>query len=163
MEDRELSSYELKMLTLQFMGQHLGEMKELDKNIVSGLRPVAGSLNPEAIINAIGPSTPPLPSPVLQPQQPPITYAAPVQQAVQQPSPIGVAPVVLTAAPQAEVDPNQLEFNFNSNPYTVRVFEKIESLETKLNRVVETQVRIIEMLEDFKKKEKKTVPSVKNP
>lgn len=160
MEDRELSSDELKMLTLQFMGQHLGEMKELDKNIVSGLRPVAGGLNPEAIINSIGPSTPP-PAPV--PQPPPITYTAPVQQVAPQPSPIGVAPVVVPTTPQVEVDPNQLEFNFNSNPYTVRVFEKIESLETKLNRVVETQVRIIEMLEDFKKKEKKTAPSVKNP
>jgi hypothetical protein len=159
MEDRELSSDELKMLTLQFMGQHLGEMKELDKNIVSGLRPVAGSLNPEAIINAIGPSAPP--PPVLQPQ--PITYTAPIQQAAPQPVQVAIAPVAVLSTPQAEVDLNQLEFNFNSNPYTIRVFDKIESLETKLSRVVETQLRLIEMFEDFKKKEKKTTPSVKTP
>ena len=133
---QELTGDQAKMIALQFLGQNLGEMKELDRNIVTGLKPVAGSVDPHAMLNSIAPPAP---------------TQLPVQQTyTQQHAPI--IPVSQPVAETQQVDPNQLELNFNTSPYTERVFDKLESLERKLTSLQETQSEILTALSDIKKK-----------
>jgi len=170
----DVSGEEARLLALQFLGMNLGEMKELDKNIVSGLKPVAGSINPHAMVNSIAINSPPP-----QPQ-------APAPAPVHIPTPVGVAPAVVTPAPgpviipslaslngitatpivaatpqpQQISDQNQLELNFNTSPYTESVFEKLDLLERKLNRVIDTQQEIIELISTLKKKSRVATATV---
>jgi hypothetical protein len=141
----ELGGEAARMIALQFLGQNLGEMKELDKNIVSSLKPIAGTINPQAMLNSIAPAAP---------QQ--VHIAPPPQPSpyVQQPQLIPVQPSIVhtEAAQTEEKDPNQLELNFNTNPYTERVFEKLELLERRLSSINDTQQEIISQLNDIKKK-----------
>ena len=65
---REPTLEEAKMLALQFMGQNLGEIKELDKNIIGKTNTLKGNtLNVQNILNSI-----------------PVQQQAPVLQAQQQ-------------------------------------------------------------------------------
>jgi len=158
---REVTGDEAKLLALQFLGQNMGEMKELDKHIVSSLKPIAGTINPNSMLQSI-------------PQGP----TAPVQQSIQAPTPVAqqsMAPVVATppAAPgpiiipsltslqsssqpvalaQQASDPNQLELNFNSSPYSEQIFNKLDALERKILTIIETQQELVESINDLKKK-----------
>ena len=61
---RSPSPDEAKMLALQFMGQHLGEIKELDRNIISKTNTLQGNvLNVNNVLNSI-------PAPHALPQRP---------------------------------------------------------------------------------------------
>lgn len=138
-----LSPEELKMLTIQFMGQHLtGELKELDKNLISKTNTLRGvDLNPHAIINSISNTVPQQQAPVQQAPVPSIgTIVTPVAQA--QP-----APVVVTAQPA--IDQDQLEFSFETSPLSQRIFESLERIEKKLSLIDER----LSDLEDTKKKD----------
>jgi len=140
--DASLTPDQIKMLTLQFMGQHLtGELKELDKNLVNKTNTLQGmALNPTAVLNSI-PSQhiaqpPSQPQPVLSSQ--PITLPTTVQ------------PSLLPAATEAPspIDQNQLEFSFETSPLSERIFCILERLEQKLSRIEEK----IQQLENTKKK-----------
>lgn len=51
---REPTPEEAKMLALQFMGQNLGEIKELDRNIISRTNTLQGNtLNVNNVLNSI--------------------------------------------------------------------------------------------------------------
>jgi hypothetical protein len=168
----DISGEEARVLALQFLGMNLGEMKELDKNIVSGLKPVAGSINPHAMVNSIALNSPPP-----QPQAPTPVHIT---------TPVGVAPAVIATAPgpviipslaslngtagtpivaavpqlQETVNPDQLELNFNSSPYTESVFEKLNLIERKLNRIDDTQQEILTLIENLKKKSRVATATV---
>jgi len=159
---REVSGDEAKYLALQFLGQNLGEMKELDKNIVSSLKPITSSINPDSIVQSI-PRVQQQPQPQPVPVAP-VTVSAPLEQAapVSAPGPVVIPslaslqtpaaqPVAQQAAPTYN-DPNQLELNFNESPYSVRIFERLEAIDKKLNTLIETQQEIIASFTDIKKK-----------
>lgn len=57
---RELTPEEVKLATIQFMGQHLtGDLKVLDRHLVAKNRTCQGmTINPTEIVNSIGPSNP---------------------------------------------------------------------------------------------------------
>jgi hypothetical protein len=153
---REVTGDEAKMAVLQFLGQNLGEMKDLDKRLVNAnqtLRPVAASIDPNAVIHNIPQiQTQPAPAPV---------YAAPIQQHPEQviiPSPaslLATAPItaesIAVAAPQDNKD--QLEFSFNESPYSEKIFQRLESIESSIKRIQENQARILEFMDDTKKKD----------
>ena len=133
-----LSPDELKYLTLQFMGQNIGELKELDKNLITKTNTLNGMvLDPHAVLNSIAPSVPS--------QQ--IQHVPAIQHP--QPAPI-VVPSLPTPAVAQERDTNQLEFDFNNNPYTIQVFECIESIERKLETILKLQEDILSLLNNKK-------------
>jgi len=127
---RELTPEEIKLTTIQFMGQHLmGEMKELDRNIISKSNSLQGlTLRPEQIIESVGVSTP-IPSPVNS-ANPGIN----VQPALAQQIQLSVSNTGMST--DAFYDPNQLEFDFNNCNYAKLIFDKLDSLEIKLDRLV---------------------------
>lgn len=142
--DASLTPEQIKMLTLQFMGQHLtGDLKELDKNLVAKNSTLQGMiLNPEAVLNSIPSNAvphiaPPPPTPTL------------TQQVVSQPT---VASINIDTATQPEatpVDRNQLEFNFNTSPLSESIFEALQRIEKKLSIIEER----LYSSESFKKKD----------
>jgi hypothetical protein len=145
--DAALTPDQIKMLTLQFMGQHLtGDLKELDRNLITKSNTLQGMvLNPSAVLNSIPAQ---VPTPV-QPQQ-----APPPQLTVQQvaaPSPVIVetAPTPAPVQQTLPVDQNQLEFNFETSPLSERIFETLERLEKRLSFIEETLLTIT----DNKKKD----------
>ena len=149
---KPITGEQAKMIALQFLGQNLGEMKELDKNIVSSLKPIAGSINPHAMLNTITGSPQPDHVPVAPPP-------APVQQAHEVHQPVAVQPVVQpqVVVEQSPVDPNQLEFSFDNSVTAVKIFDKIELLERKLASIQNDQQEIISLLTDIKKKSEAVV------
>lgn len=93
---REPTPEEAKLLALQFMGQNLGEIKELDRNIISRTNSLQGNtLNVNNVLNSIPTAS--------RPQQ--------VQQQItpQIQRPIHTAPVVTQVhAPQAYTDTSSI-------------------------------------------------------
>jgi hypothetical protein len=145
--DASLTPDQIKMLTLQFMGQHLtGELKELDKNLVAKNQTLQGMvLDPTAVLNSI----PTTGAPAIVSHAPPVPELAStviatnnsptIQPAVVQPQPINT-PVT---------DPNQLEFSFETSPLSERIFSALERIEKKLASIDER----LFALEDTKKKD----------
>jgi len=126
---RELSPEEQKLALLQFMGQHLtGDLKELQKNLVSSNQTLRGmTIDPARLVKSIPSNTTPYATAVnaglniAQPQQP-------IQ--VQSPMPVN----------QIVSDPNQLEFDFNNSNYAKLIFERLDSIDNKLSKLLNTSV-----------------------
>jgi hypothetical protein len=138
--DAALTPEQIKMLTLQFMGQHVtGDLKELDKNLVAKNNTLQGMiLNPTAVINSI-PSTPVhTPIPQLQPDLTGVEITNPLAS---------TQPVIEQQS--AIVDQNQLEFNFETSPLSERIFDSLQRLEKRLSFIEETLLQ----LTDTKKKD----------
>jgi len=124
---KELTPEEIKLATIQFMGQHLtGDLKMLDQHITNKTNTLQGlTIDPLKVINTIPGSQNPvanvvnagvnisLPHINVQPQQPELQV-----QTVQN-------------------DPNQLEFNFENSPYSKQIFDAIDRMERKLDRVID--------------------------
>ena len=126
---RELTPEEIKLTTIQFMGQHLmGEIKELDSNIVSRSSTLQGlTLKPEEIIKSVGASAS-VPVNVVNPGiniQP---------AAVQQIQATTNNNVTNRDIPN---DPNQLEFDFNNCNYAKLIFDRLDSLDIKIDKITE--------------------------
>lgn len=157
---REVTGEEAKLLAIQFLGQNIGEMKELDKQIVSSLKPLTSSIDPNRMVHSIPQTQAQQP----QPQPEPVQHIQPIVHTEVVTQPVGpvvipslaslhgsTAPVT-THQPTPTVDPNQLELNFNSSPYSEQIFNKLDSLERKINNFIEAQQQIIESIEAIKKK-----------
>jgi hypothetical protein len=148
--DAALTPEQIKMLTLQFMGQHVtGDLKELDKNLVAKNNTLQGMiLNPTAVINSI-PSTPvQTPPPQSQPQLTVHNTLQPDLAGVEATNPpVNVQPAI-TQQP-VEIDQNQLEFNFETSPLSERIFDSLQRLEKRLSFIEETLLQ----LTDTKKKD----------
>lgn len=138
-----LSPEELKMLTLQFMGQHLtGDLKSLEQNIIAKNNTLRGMfLDPAAVISSI---------PAAQVQTPPELTTQ--QHAPPQLTPVYQSTPAVTPAQQPIIDQNQLEFNFNTSPLSERIFESLQRIEKQLLSIDERLLAI----EDFKKKDSYT-------
>jgi len=140
--DASLTPDQLKMLTLQFMGQHLtGELKELDKNLVAKNSTLQGMvLDPNAVLNSI-------PSQSVAPQQTPPQLS--VQQPILQVHESIPTVTQLTTAASSLIDQNQLEFSFETSPLSERIFDILQRIEKKLS-IIEERAHAIE---DVKKKD----------
>jgi hypothetical protein len=126
------------------MGQNMGELKELDKNLITKTNTLNGMvLNPHAVLNSIAP-----PAPSQQIQHVPQIENVPVTQHPQL-TPIAVPSLPVPVTTQ-EKDKNQLEFDFNNNPYTIQVFERIESIEKKIETILKLQTDIKSILNSKK-------------
>ena len=117
----EISAEDLKMLTLQFMGQHLtGDLKSLEQNIISKNNTLQGMvLDPAAIINSI---------PAAQSQPPPQVPQLNADFVQRAPAPQQISPAPVIAQLTAPVDQNQLEFSFDTSPLSERIFESLQRI-----------------------------------
>ena len=124
---RDLSSDELKSVMLNFMGQNMGELKKLDNYIVSKNQTLQGvTLDPHKVLNSIAP-------PAAAPQPPAFNLTP-------QPVRIPNTPVAVAAAPVAaptQSDPNQLEFDFDSCPYSKLIFDRLDTIDRRLEKIIE--------------------------
>ena len=124
---KEVSPDEQRLALLQFMGQHLtGDLKELDKNMVSGSASLKGmSIDPIQLLQSMPKNSASQNTNVvnaginvLAPDQP--THAV---QTTQQQVPFN--------------DPNQLEFDFNNSNYAKLIFDRLESIDNKFNKILD--------------------------
>jgi hypothetical protein len=157
---RDLTGEEARLLAIQFLGQNLGEMKDLDKQIVSSLKPLASNINPTAMVQSIPlsqqPQQPAPPAPIV-PNNSMLPTIVPHQHTPAATTAIipSIASLTNTAQatiPLTQADPNQLELNFNASPYSEQIFNKLDSLESKLIKFAETQQLIVDAINDLKKK-----------
>jgi hypothetical protein len=127
---KELTPEEIKLAALQFMGQHLtGDLKELNRNIIGQnatlrgmtldpahvLNSVPGALSAPAVVNHV---------PIQQPMHTVVNAGINMQQ------PLTPIPV------QQQSDPNQLEFNFESSPLSKQIFDLIDRMDRKLDKLI---------------------------
>ena len=128
---RELTPEEIKLTTIQFMGQHLmGEMKELDRNIISKSNSLQGlTLKAEQIIESVGSS---------MQIAPPVNTVNPginLQPALAQQMQLSINNTAVVN--ETLNDPNQLEFDFNNCNYAKLIFDKLDYLDIKIDRLIE--------------------------
>jgi hypothetical protein len=118
---RELSPEEIKLATIQFMGQHLtGDLKMLDQHITNKTTSLQGlTIDPVKIINTIPGH-----------QNPVATVVNAGINTIQQQPVLNIQTVATV-----QNDPNQLEFDFDSSPYSKQIFEQLERIERKLDAV----------------------------
>jgi hypothetical protein len=125
---RDISSDELKSVMLNFMGQNMGDLKQLDNYIVSKNQTLQGvTLDPHKVLNSIAP-------PAAAPQPPAFNLTP-------QPVPVSNTPVATAAVPVAtptQSDPNQLEFDFDSSPYSKLIFDRLDNIDRRLEKIIES-------------------------
>lgn len=119
-----------RQVALQFMGQTLGELKELDRNIISKNNTLQGiTINPEKVLNSIPVATAPAPAPISPAL--PVTFTTPA--AAVPAAPVFVAPPA--PAPTPARDDNQLELNF-SYDIVKDMVERQERIEVLLKKIL---------------------------
>jgi len=125
---REVSPEEAKMLTLQFMGQHLtGELKQLDQHIIQKNPTLQGvTIDPNKILNSV---------PVQQQPANVVNAGLNIEHTVQPINTQTASTSVLQA--QTVRDPNQLEFDFDNCSYSKTIFERLDSMDRKLTQILE--------------------------
>lgn len=115
---------ELKLLTLQFIGQHVSSsMKAIDQAIISpnnNLR--ASNINAKAIIDTIPSSNNP------NKYTTTVNAGINVEKMFKQPTQV---------EPQIQKDPNQLEFDFNNCNYAKLIFDRLDSIDRKLSKLLD--------------------------
>jgi len=115
---------ELKLLTLQFIGQHVSSsMKAIDQAIISpnnNLR--ASNINAKAIIDTIPSSNNP------NKYTTTVNAGINVEKMFKQPAQV---------EPQIQKDPNQLEFDFNNCNYAKLIFDRLDSIDRKLSKLLD--------------------------
>jgi len=129
---KELSPEEIKLATIQFMGQHLtGDLKVLDQHITNKTSSLQGlTIDPMKVLNTIPGMMPGHQNAVnggIHASQPYLNIQQPQQPELQ---------VHATQEPVAQQDPNQLEFNFEASPYSKQIFDAIDRIERKLDGVI---------------------------
>jgi len=124
---KQLTPDEQRLALLQFMGQHLtGDLKELDQNLISRSASLKGMvIDPVQLVKSIpSNNTPPVATVV----------NAGINVGAQQ-------PVQMVQQPAQQVpynDPNQLEFDFNNCNYAKLIFDKLDSLDKKVDKLLAT-------------------------
>lgn len=113
---REPSSHEIQHTVLQFMGQNMGDFKQLDNSLISKNNTLQGmTLQPSRVIKSV---------PVSAPQQVKPTFQPTAQ-------PVPIAPTLETKNPN---DPTQLEFNFENTQYGKSILESLKEIVSLLEQ-----------------------------
>jgi len=121
---RDLSPAEVQAAVLQFIGQNLGELKSLDKHLIEKNNTLRGmTINPREVLQTL-PAVQSTTPPQLPPQQVPLQI---------QPQ----SPLENVSTHQDLNDPNQLEFNFDSSPYSKSIFEQLTEINQKLSTIIQ--------------------------
>lgn len=117
---------ELKLLTLQFIGQHVSSsMKAIDQAIISPNNNLkATPLNAKAIIDTIPSSNNPN------------KYTTTVNAGINVEK-IFKPQVQPTETNVVQNDPNQLEFDFNNCNYAKLIFDRLDSIDRKLSKLLD--------------------------
>lgn len=128
-----LTPEELKLTTLQFLGQHLtGDLKELNKNIVSQNRTLQGmTLDPLKVINSV---------PAGHGAPPPMATAVNAGINVQQPMQNVTSHITTgnsTAPAVVKYEADQLEFNFDNSQQARSIFERLDAINSKLDKLLD--------------------------
>jgi hypothetical protein len=125
---KALTPEEIKIATLQFMGQHLtGEMKELNKNIIGESSTLRGmTIDPVKVINSIaGPPNANIVNAGIN-----INKDISIQNGIQ------TRQVSIPFQPLQQVeDPNQLTFDFEKSSYAKSIFDHLDAINNKLIRI----------------------------
>lgn len=126
---KALTPEEIKLVALQFMGQHLtGDLKELNRNIIGQNATLRGmTLDPARVLNSVPGTQSALAVASNVPTQQPMHTAVNAGINMQQP----LAPVLVQQS-----DPNQLEFNFENSPLSKQIFDLIDKMDRKLDRLI---------------------------
>jgi len=124
---KELSPDEQRLAVLQFMGQHLtGDLKELDQNLISGSASLKGmSIDPVQLIKSMPRNNTPQDPNVVNAG---INASVPYQH---------VQAVQLPAQQVPYNDPDQLEFDFNNSNYAKLIFDRLDSIDNKINKILD--------------------------
>jgi hypothetical protein len=124
---KELSPDEQRLAVLQFMGQHLtGDLKELDQNLISGSASLKGmSIDPVQLIKSMPRNN--------TPQDPNVVNAGINASVPHQ----HVQAVQLPAQQVPYNDPDQLEFDFNNSNYAKLIFDRLDSIDNKINKILD--------------------------
>lgn len=132
---REPTPEEIKLATIQFIGQNLGAIKDLDNRLIDKNHTLQGmTINPTAVVNSI-------PAPNRPNHFAPQHHGVVVEQhAAHRPAPAVQQPAQV--APVSE-DPNQLTFDFDNSATAEKIYNivdkllvKFESLDNKLNKIL---------------------------
>jgi len=120
---KDISAEEAKLLTIQFIGQQMGEIKDLNSRVINSSATLQHvNVDVGNIIKSIPTSAVSRPE-VAQLPQTSGSYSTPVSLH----APVSVhAPVIPN-------DTNQLEFNFEASPYSKQIFDAIDRIERKLD------------------------------
>jgi hypothetical protein len=123
---KELTPEEIRLATIQFMGQHLtGDLKVLDQHITNKTTSLQGlTIDPLRVINTIPGSQ----NPVANVVNAGINIAQPHINNIQPQHNLNVQTIEAVKS-----DPNQLEFDFDSSPYSKQIFEQLDRIERKLD------------------------------
>ena len=123
---------EIRLATIQFMGQHLmGDLKELNKNIVSQNQTLRGmTIDPERIVNTIPHPRVARPAMPHNPMHTTVNAGINVQHAPA-PSP---QPVVNHSV-EVKEDPDQLTFNFKQTDID-DIYYKLDIISKKLDKLL---------------------------
>jgi hypothetical protein len=114
---KDISAEEAKLLTIQFIGQQMGEIKDLNSRVINSSATLQHvNVDVGNIIKSIPTSAVSRPE-VAQLPQTSGSYPAPV-------------PLHTPVIPN---DTNQLEFNFEASPYSKQIFDAIDRIERKLD------------------------------
>ena len=121
---KELTPEEIRLATIQFMGQHLtGDLKVLDQHITNKTTTLQGlTIDPLRVINTIPNSQ----SPVANVVNAGINIHQPQHR------------LNFQTVDVVKNDPNQLEFDFDSSPYSKQIFEQLDRIERKLDTLNST-------------------------
>lgn len=135
---REPTPEEVRLATIQFIGQNLGALKDLDSRLIDKNQTLQGmTLNPQAVVKTIP----------VERQSVAVPIHRPVNNNQPAPSHHPVVPrAVVTDLPQdfsISADPNQLTFDFDGSPTADRIYKlvdklflKVESLESKVEKIL---------------------------
>ena len=150
----EVDGEEAKLVMAQFLGQSMGFLKEIDRNITNRTNTLQGlTMDPMDIINKLpggGQPTrqlPPQPGQFVPPSVtiPDIIVTQPLTEAVA----VGQQTV---SAPQQQVDKDQLEFTFDYN-VAEDIANKLSSLDKRVRNIEINIENILTLLESkYKKK-----------
>ena len=159
---RELTPQEIQQAVLQFMGQNMGELKELDSNLINKNSTLQGmTLRPGDVMRSIPAPAHPQTMQVNIPPQPQI-----VPNVIPSAPTVTIHQPIIDITPQQQqpvIDPNdpvQMEFNFNQTSYAKNIFESLRQIETTLNSygdlLQEIQKKVNLLIEQGPIKKKKT-------
>lgn len=152
----EVGGEEARLMVAQFLGQSMGFLKEIDKNITNKTNTLQGlTMDPVDIINKL----PGGQQISRQPQQQPAQFIPPAVTAPNITAQSLSSSPQITIQPQSQPSKDQLEFSFDYNAVQ-GIDDKLASLEKQVRKLSFDMSRVLELLETKQNKKKVDKSSV---
>jgi len=144
---REPTAEEVRLATIQFIGQNLGALKDLDSRVIDKNPTLQGlTMNPVEVVKSIPVPRQSVQISVPRQQSQPSAYVQPAATIYQQPNNNIIEQSANITYQQPGVDSNQLEFDFDNSATAQKIYNivdkllvKVESLENKLDKILSNQ------------------------